>query len=130
MTLPAAALWVVAALAIAITVATPAIAAPKKGTALAKTPKWRRPATSPSTELLVVVNTLTLHPGTALDIPFSVRNGHTTRRFHMVMVIPPVDGVRDGMADSDRSDGRPRLVAANRAHRGEQALQPPPARCP
>src|ERR1700733_15625562 len=34
----------------------------------------------------------------------------------MVMVIPPVDGVRDGTAVPDRSDGRPRLVAASRAN--------------
>jgi hypothetical protein len=37
---------------------------------------WDCPAKS--TELLVVVNTLTLHPGTNLNVSFTVRNGGTT----------------------------------------------------
>ena len=46
---------------------------------------WPRPGTSPSgsarrptTELLVAVNTLTLHPGRSLDITFTVRNSAPT----------------------------------------------------
>ncbi len=63
----------------------PSAASPKKGTALAKTPKlaqtghatfWDCP--SKTTELLVVVNTLTLHPGATLTVSFTVRNGGTT----------------------------------------------------
>ena len=63
----------------------PSAAAPKKGTALAKKPKlaqaghatfWDCP--SKTTELLVVVNTLTLHPGATLTVSFTVRNGGTT----------------------------------------------------
>ncbi|MGA2932074.1 MAG: hypothetical protein ABSE98_08320 [Acidimicrobiales bacterium] len=37
---------------------------------------WECPAKT--TELLVAVNTLTLHPGATLDISFTVRNGATT----------------------------------------------------
>ena len=37
---------------------------------------WRCPAKT--TELLVVVNTLTLHPGATLDVAYTVRNGATT----------------------------------------------------
>jgi hypothetical protein len=60
-------------------------AAPEKGTALAKTPKlsqvghadfWDCPAKT--TQLLVTVNTLTLHPGTTLNVLFTVRNGGKT----------------------------------------------------
>jgi hypothetical protein len=63
----------------------PSAASPRKGTALAKTPKlaqtgyatfWDCP--SKTTELLVVVNTLTLHPGATLNVSFTVRNGGTT----------------------------------------------------
>ena len=63
----------------------PSAASPKKGTALAKKPKlaeaghatfWDCP--SKTTELLVVVNTLTLHPGATLTVSFTVRNGGTT----------------------------------------------------
>ena len=63
----------------------PASAAPKKGTASAKAPKlaetgkatfWDCP--SKTTLLLVVVNTLTLHPGETLDVSFTVRNGAKT----------------------------------------------------
>ena len=63
----------------------PSAASPKKGTALAKTHTlaqaghatfWDCP--SKTTELLVVVNTLTLHPGATLDVSFTVRNGGTT----------------------------------------------------
>jgi hypothetical protein len=68
-----------------LTVASPSAAAPKKGTTLAKTPKlaqaghatfWDCP--SKTTELLVVINTLTLHPGATLNVSFTVRNGGTT----------------------------------------------------
>jgi hypothetical protein len=78
------ALALLGALAVIITVATPATAAPKKGTTLAKTPQlaqaghaafWECPAKT--TEMLVVVNTLNLHPGTTLVISFTVRNGGT-----------------------------------------------------
>lgn len=57
-------------------------AAPKKGTTLEKAPKlaetgmarfWDCP--SKTTLVLVVVNTLTLHPGGTLDVSFTVRNG-------------------------------------------------------
>jgi hypothetical protein len=60
-------------------------AAKEKGTTLAKAPKlaetgkaafWDCP--SKTTLLLVVVNTLTLHPGDTLDVSFTVRNGATT----------------------------------------------------
>src|ERR1700683_538493 len=34
----------------------------------------------------------------------------------MVMVIPPVNGVRDGTAVPDRSDGRSRLLVATRTN--------------
>ena len=37
---------------------------------------WRCPAKT--TELLVVVNTLTLHPGATLDVAYTVRNGATS----------------------------------------------------
>jgi hypothetical protein len=71
--------------------ATPAVAAAKKGSgsgsgsgSATASPKlaqsghttfWDCPATT--TVLLVAVNTLILHPGTALDISFTVRNGAT-----------------------------------------------------
>lgn len=80
--LGARALTVFAALLISITVATPATAAPRKGTTLVKTPKlvqaghaafWDCPAKT--TDLSVVVNTLTLRPGATLEISFTVRNG-------------------------------------------------------
>jgi len=63
----------------------PAAAAPEKGTTLARTPKlsqvghaafWDCPAET--TELLVIVNMLTLHPATILNISFTVRNDGTT----------------------------------------------------
>ena len=65
--------------------ALPAGAAREKGTALAKTPKlsqaghaafWNCPART--TQLLVVVNTLTLDAGASLKVSFTVRNGATT----------------------------------------------------
>jgi len=70
---------------VSLVAAPPARAAPEKGTALAKTPKlsqaghaafWSCPART--TELLVIVNTLTLDPGASLQISFTVRNGGTT----------------------------------------------------
>jgi len=65
----------------------PAAAAKEKGTTItiAKAPKlaetgqatfWDCP--SRTTLLLVVVNTLTLHPGATLDVSFTVRNGAKT----------------------------------------------------
>lgn len=84
--------WAALAAAVALPVivwwvaaAAPAGAAAKKGTALAKAPKlaqvghaafWDCPAKT--TELLIGVNTLTLHPGASLDISFTVRNGGTS----------------------------------------------------
>jgi hypothetical protein len=83
--------WVIAAAAAALWVLVPLLAAPhaaagpEKGTALAKTPKlaeaghaafWDCPAKT--TELSVLVNTLTLYPGTTLNLSFTVRNGGTT----------------------------------------------------
>jgi hypothetical protein len=63
----------------------PAGAAPKKGTTLVKTPKLAQTGQatfwdchSKTTLLLVVVNTLTLHPGGTLDVSFTVRNGAKT----------------------------------------------------
>src|ERR1700728_3263146 len=53
--------------------------APPKATKLAQTGHaafWD--CSAKSTELLVVVNTLTLHPGATLDVSFTVRNGGTT----------------------------------------------------
>jgi hypothetical protein len=83
---PAAALSVAAALAVLtpLTVggADGAGAAPRKGTTLIKTPKLAQTGdatfwgcSSKTTLLLVVVNTLTLHPGGTLDVSFTVRNG-------------------------------------------------------
>ena len=81
----------ISAAGVALTVLVPLLAAPQaaagreKGTALAKTPKlaeaghaafWDCPAKT--TELSVLVNTLTLHPGTTLNVSFTVRNGGTT----------------------------------------------------
>jgi hypothetical protein len=85
MTVPAA------LMAVAL-VASPALtgsagAAKEKGTTITigKAPKLAEtgPATfwdcpSKTTLLLVVVNTLTLHPGATLDVSFTVRNGATT----------------------------------------------------
>lgn len=60
-------------------------AAPKKGTTIAKAARlaetghatfWDCP--SKTTLLLVVVNTLTLHPGGTLNVSFTVRNGAKT----------------------------------------------------
>jgi hypothetical protein len=69
----------------AVADATPTAAAPKKGTALAKAPKLAETGgatfwgcSSRTTLLLVVVNTLTLHPGATLDVSFTVRNGGKT----------------------------------------------------
>jgi len=65
--------------------ATPSAAGREKGTALPKAPTlvrtghaafWDCPSTT--TELLVVVNTLTLHPGAKLNLSFTVRNGAET----------------------------------------------------
>ena len=73
------------ALLTTFTIAGPASAAPRKGTTLVKAPKlaetgratfWDCP--SKTTLLLVVVNTLTLHPGGTLDVWFTVRNGSKT----------------------------------------------------
>ena len=78
-------LMVTLTLALTAFAANPSAASPKKGTALAKTHTlaqaghatfWDCP--SKTTELLVVVNTLTLHPGATLTISFTVRNGGTT----------------------------------------------------
>jgi hypothetical protein len=81
---------VLAALMAAAVVASPVVtgsagAAKEKGTTLAKAPTLAEtgPATfwdcpSKTTLLLVVVNTLTLHPGDTLDVSFTVRNGATT----------------------------------------------------
>jgi hypothetical protein len=78
-------LTVALTLALTLTFASQSAASPKKGTALAKTPKlaqaghatfWDCP--SKTTELLVVINTLTLHPGASLNVSFTVRNGGTT----------------------------------------------------
>ena len=72
------------ALSLLLVGVTPA-AASRKGTTLAKAPQlaqsghaafWDCP--SKSTRLLVVVNTLTLHPGATLDVSFTVRNDGTT----------------------------------------------------
>jgi hypothetical protein len=61
---------------------TGAAAAPRKGTTLAKAPPlaqsghasfWSCPAKT--TEMLVAVSTVTLHPGATLTISFTVRNG-------------------------------------------------------
>jgi hypothetical protein len=83
--------WVTLVTCIAVSVLVPlvavppAAAAPEKGTTLARTPKlsqvghaafWDCPAKT--TELLVIVNTLTLYPGTILNISFTVRNDGTT----------------------------------------------------
>jgi len=76
------ALTVVASMTVAA--ATPAGAAKKKGTTIAKAPKHAQTGhvtfwdcSSQTTLLLVVVNTLTLHPGATLDVSFTVRNGGT-----------------------------------------------------
>ena len=70
---------------IALTMAGPAAGAPRKGTTLIRAPKlaqagratfWDCP--SRTTLLLVVVNSLTLHPGSTLDVSFTVRNGAKT----------------------------------------------------
>jgi hypothetical protein len=80
-----AAVAITATLLAALTVAGPASAAPRKGTTLVKAPKlaetgqvtfWDCP--SKTTLMLVVVNTLTLHPGATLDVSFTVRNGAKT----------------------------------------------------
>jgi hypothetical protein len=62
-----------------------ATGAPKKGTALVKAPKLAETGaatfwgcSSKTTLLLVVVNTLSLHPGATLDVSFTVRNGGKT----------------------------------------------------
>ncbi len=86
--------WVVAAVAGALFVLLAPLAlsagpvpagAAKRGTALAKASTlihaghvalWDCPAKT--TELMVAVNTLTLHPGGSLDISFTVRNGGTS----------------------------------------------------
>jgi hypothetical protein len=74
-----------AALAPLVAVAGPATAAPRKGTTLQKPPElaqsgpvsfWSCPART--TEILVALNTLTLHPGDTLDLSFTVKNGGTT----------------------------------------------------
>jgi hypothetical protein len=82
----AAAIAAVALFAFAplVLAAVPAAAA-RKGTTLAKPPAlaqaghgafWGCPAKT--TELLVVVNTLTLHPGAPLSVSFTVRNAGST----------------------------------------------------
>jgi hypothetical protein len=93
-TLPAAA-TVAAVAALAVLAATsviggpiastPAGAATKKSTSPSSTPKLAQTGhaafwdcSAKSTELLVVVNTLTLHPGTNLNVSFTVRNNGTT----------------------------------------------------
>ncbi|MFZ0251110.1 MAG: hypothetical protein WAL61_14285 [Acidimicrobiales bacterium] len=67
-----------------LVVAEPATAAPRKGTTLQKPPAlaqsgpvafWSCPART--TEILVALNTLTLHPGGTLDLSFTVKNGGT-----------------------------------------------------
>jgi hypothetical protein len=67
-----------------VVVTAPAAAAPRKGTTLQKPPKlaqsgpvafWGCPAKT--TEMLVAVNSLTLHPGATLDLSFIVKNGGT-----------------------------------------------------
>ncbi len=67
-----------------VTAATPAGAAAKKGTTIAKAPELAKTGhvtfwdcSAKTTLLLVVVNTLTLHPGATLDVSFTVRNGGT-----------------------------------------------------
>jgi len=68
--------------ALTLTLASPSAASPKKGTALHELAQtghatfWDCP--SKTTELLVVVNTLTLHPGATLNVSFTVRNSGTT----------------------------------------------------
>jgi hypothetical protein len=78
------ALSVISALVILAPVGTQSAAAAKKGTTLPKATQlaqsghaafWSCPAKS--TLLLVVVNTLTLHPGSTLQVSFTVRNGGT-----------------------------------------------------
>jgi hypothetical protein len=74
-----------ALMVVSVALSASAGAAKEKGTTLAKAPKlaetgqatfWDCP--SKTTLLLVVVNTLTLHPGGTLDVSFTVRNGAKT----------------------------------------------------
>jgi hypothetical protein len=65
-------------------IASPAAAAPRKGTTIAKAPKLVQSGpvafwdcAAKSTLMLVVVNTLTLHPGQTLEVSLTVRNGGT-----------------------------------------------------
>jgi hypothetical protein len=70
-----------AATLIVTAAAIPSAASPKKASTPPKLARsgpvtfWSCPAKS--TEMLVAVNTLTLHPGTTLDISFTVKNGGT-----------------------------------------------------